>query len=511
MGESRTKNTIRNTLYSFIYKLTDVFLAFFLRTLFIKALGMSYLGLSGLFTNILTVLSLMELGVGSAIIFSLYKPIAEKDNAKIVSLMRLYRQIYNCVGVVITVVGLLLTPFLKYIINLPDNIHGIYVIYWLTIANTGVTYFLSYRRSLLMADQRSDINSRNLIMFRIIRCIVLSIALITFRNYIIYLALDILTTLISNIHITFVIKKRYSYLSEVKASPLSKEEKNNILKYMTSGIFSKVGQTVVTSTDNILISAFISTVLVGIYSNYSMITNNLEVFVYLLFNGVTASIGNYAVTKKSGDAEQLFRKLNFVNFSIAFVLTVCLVSLMSPFVSIWAGKEYTLSFWTVIVICVNFYIAILQKSVENFMSAVGKMFYINRYRSLIEGGVNLFVSICLVRFTNLGITGVFLGTTVCFLCGRVWMDAHTLYKYWFNIPTSKYFKRYIFQFGLTVIVSVLGYIISNIIFGNFGINILTWILSGCILVLITCSILLLLYRHSEEYNYFLTLIKNRYK
>ena len=453
MEESRTKKTLRNTVFTFVYKFTDVFLAFALRSLFIKTLGMSYLGLNGLFTNILTVLSLMELGVGSAIIFSLYKPLAEKNNDKIVALMQLYKKVYNCIGIVVSVVGLLLTPFLRYIINLPNNVNNIYLIYWLTISNISVTYFLSYKRSLLMADQRSDINTKNLILFRFIRFVVLAVLLVKTHNYIVYLIADILTTIASNIHITLVINKRYPYINDIKVYSLDKEEKSNILKYMKSGIFSKIGQTIVTSTDNILISTFISTILVGVYSNYSMIISNLEGMVYLLFNSITASVGNFAVTKNSDDAEVLFKNLNFANFGIALILTVCLYSLLSPFVYIWVGEEYVLSSFTVTIICLNFYIAILQKSVENFMAAVGKMFYINRYRSLIEGGINLLVSILLVKYTQLGINGVFLGTTVCFICGRIWMDAHTLYKHWFKVSFAVYMKCYIVRFIITCVIT----------------------------------------------------------
>ena len=187
MEESRTKKSIRNTLFSISYKLFDTILAFLLRTVFIRCLSISYLGLNSLFANILTVLSLMELGVGGSIVFALYKPLAEGDQEKVASLMGLYKKVYNTIGVLVIIVGVSLTPFLQYIIKLPDNIDGIYIIYWLTIFNTSITYFLSYRRSLLLADQRSDINSKNLILFRVIRFILLSICLICTKNYILYL------------------------------------------------------------------------------------------------------------------------------------------------------------------------------------------------------------------------------------------------------------------------------------------------------------------------------------
>ncbi len=505
MSESRTKKTIRNTIFSFGYKFSDVILAFVLRSVFIKTLSVSYLGLNGLFTNILTVLSLMELGVGSSIVFSLYKPLAENNYPKVAALMQLYKKTYNIIGILVCGVGFALTPFLKYIINLPESVDNIYLIYWLTIANTGVSYFLAYRRSLLMADQRSDINNQNLILFRFIRFAVLVLALLIFRNYILYLALDVSVTFVSNVHITFVIKSKYKYLETVKPDPLTKDEKHNIVKYMTSGILSKVGQTVVTSTSNIIISAFISTVLVGVYSNYSMITTNLDTLMYLTFNSMTASIGNFAVTNNSEASEKLFKKINMISYGLSFVIVVCLLSLISPFITIWVGSDYVLSNVTVIVLVLNFYLSINQLSIGNFIGAVGELNYINRYRSLIEGVVNLVVSITLVKFTNLGITGVFIGTTVCFLCGRVWMDAHTLYKHWFKMPFRIYLKTYILRFLLCAVTTVVCKVISDLIFTGLGINVFTWLLVAFICVAVSVGVILAVFGKTEEFKYFVDL------
>ena len=507
--ESRTKKTIRNTFYSFSYQFIDIICTFILRTIFIRTLGKSYLGLSGLFTNILTVLSLMESGVGGAIVFALYKPLAEHDENKVAALMQLYKKVYSIIGLLVCVIGLSITPFLKYIINIPDKIDNIYLIYWLLIANTAISYFLTYRRSLLIADQRSDINIKNQIIFRIIRFILLSGALLIARNYIIYLSLDVLNTLFSNLQITYLIKRRYSNIEKAKPQHISSSEKKQITKYIYSGLFMKFGQTVVNCTDSIIVSAFVSTVSVGLFSNYSLITNSLDTAVYLVFSGTIASIGNFAVERNASDSESLFKKLNFSNFLIVFYCTVCLTSLLSPFVAIWAGVDYQLSNITVSVIILNFYIASSQKSIECFIGAVGEMGYRNRFRSLIEGIVNLVTSLLLVNYTNLGITGVFLGTTVCFIAGRIWMDARVLYKFWFKVNFLSYVIRYIVRFIITVVVALIGKKITSIIFQLFGTSLYTWILCGILLSVLSISIILLLYRKSEEFSYFKRLISQK--
>lgn len=512
MSESRTKKSLRNTGYSVIFKMSDVILSFVLRTVFIYTLGVSCLGLSGLFANILTVLSLMELGVGSAIVFSLYKPLSQGNHGKVLALMQLYKKTYNIIGVLVCVIGFSLTPFLEHIINLPENVEHLYLIYWASIANTAVSYFLAYRRSLLIADQRSDINTKNQIVFRVIRFFALSVALIITHNYIVYLVVDVINTFLSNLQINYTIKKKYKYIEEAIPEKLSKEEKNDILKYMSSGILFKIGQTVVNSTDNILISAFVGTILVGFYSNYSLVTSNIQILITLLFSGITASIGNYAVEKNREDAEKLYRKVFFVNYAIVYFFTVCIFALISPFVELWIGSDYILPDSVVVIITINFYLSSMQMGTESFLGAVGEMFFHNRYRSLIECIVNLAVSLGLVRYTSLGLCGVFLGTTVCFLCGRVWMDAHTLYKYWFRLSFKNYMKKYIVCALLTILAVIIGVTIRNIVFRLLGITIISWILSGICITVLSLIVFVGTFRKSNEFAYFMNqmqIIKNK--
>lgn len=506
--ESRTKKTVRNTVYSITYKIVDLVVAFTLRTIFIRYLGVEYLGISGLFANIITVLSMMDLGVGGAIVFSLYKPLAENDRPKIVALMGLYKKAYNLIGILVMVVGIALTPFLKYLINMENPVEHLNLIYWITIANTAVTYFLAYKRSLLIADQRTDINTKNLILFRIIRFVALSICLVLTKNYLLYLLIDVCVTLASNIQVSHVINKYYSYLDDYKNVKLDKAEQTNILKYTFSGVMFKIGQTIVTSTDNIIISAFIGTIVVGIYSNYSMITSSLEIMIYTLFSSVTAAVGNFAVNRTGEEAEKLFKKIFYLDYVVTFVISICLLCLLSPFVLIWTGKsEYILSQITVIIIVVNFYIANIQKSVENVLSAVGELFYKNRFRAVVEGLVNLFVSISLVKFTNLGITGVFIGTTVCFIFGRVWMDAHTLYKNWFNQPFLTYLFFYLRHFVLFIITAFLCWKTTCLMFNIFGISLLSWLMCAVVIIFICATVLVAVFRKKPEYLFTKELMK----
>lgn len=507
MKESRTKKAARNMVFSIGYKLSDVILAFVLRSIFIKTLGVNYLGISGLFSSILNVLSMMELGVGSAIAFSLYRPLAEDDKGKVAALMHLYKRVYTSIGLFVCAIGFGLTPFLGRIINLPENIDNLNIIYWLSVSNTAISYFLAYRRTLLNADQKAYLCTRVDMFFRFIRCAGLMAILIFTHNYILYLAFDVLTTLLSNIVITIQVKKQYPYLETVEIIPLEKSEKKTIIRYMSSTLFTKFGQTVVTSTDSIIISAFISTSLVGYYSNYNMIYSNLDVIMYLIFSNITASVGNYAVSNSGKRSHLLFKKINITNYMLVCMISVSFFCLASPFVSLWVGKQFVLSELTVAVIALNFYITSNQNCVSNFMSAMGELYYKNRYRSLIEGVVNLISSFLLVKYTSLGITGVFLGTTICFVSGRMWMDARVLYKYWFEMPFIGYIKQYILRFALFVALCLTLKIISVSFFKAVGINLFSWLICACLCVSCCLIVFFILWRKTEEFVYLKSLVQ----
>lgn len=513
MNEGRTGKAIKNSEYAILSNITETVLAFILRTIFIRSLSTVYLGLNGVFTNVLTVLSLMELGLGSAISFALYKPLANNDHYKTVALMDLYRKLYRNIGIIICVVGFCLTPFLKCIITLPEEVPHIYIIYWLNIGNTAITYFVAYKRTLLIADQKLYINYKNTIIFKFSRFFLLAGALIFTHNFILYLALGILNTFISNVVISLKVNKLYPYLKEHKGASLEKEEKKNIWKYIKAGFLNKIGQTVITSTDNIVISSFISTITVGLYSNYLMLINGVETLVYTLFSNITSSVGNLVASEEKDikKIKSIFNTLQTINHIISTVACVGLASLINYFIELWLGNNYLLPAVTIYICIINLYISLNTSSLSNFIGARGDMYYNNRFRPIIEALVNLSVSIILVKFTNLGLNGVFLGTLASFLCGRIWMDAHTLYKYWFKENFFFYILAYLKRILFTTAVSVLCIFISNLIRSLLGLNILTFILMIVVVLVITIALLYLIYRKTESMAYIKNLITKKLK
>lgn len=497
MSEGRTKKTIRNICYSFSYKLVDVLMQFLLRTIFIRMLGTAYLGIQGLFTNILTMLSLLEAGVGSATVFFLYEPLAKQDYGRVASLMRLYRRMYNLVGIAIALVGFAVTPLLPYIINLEEPVDNLYTIYWLTIASTSMTYFFSYRRTLLIADQRADVNTRNQIIFRITRFLLLSVVLIGFKSFILYLVADIVNSLASNIQITHTVKKRYRCVEEEQAVPLGKDERKTFTQYMSAGILSKFGQTIVNSTDSILISACISTVTVGLYSNYNLIFSNMDIVVYLLFGNVTAAVGSFAVEKSKQESKELFDFLYLINYMVVGTLSVCVLCLSTPFIQLWLGDEFVLHEYTVWVIALNFYLTGMCNAIGNFLSSRGEMTYKIRFRFVIEAVVNIIASLIFVLCFDWGILGVFLGTTVCYVAGRVWMDPYILYKNWFETPFRRFVGGYAVRFLIILVLAGVCKFLTSKLFHVWGLHVWTWLLAGGVCVLLCGLVLLLLFRKTK--------------
>ena len=363
----------------------------------------------------------------------------------------------------------------------------------------------------MLADQKSFINYKNDIFFKITRCVCLILILCLTHNFVLYLLGDILNTLLSNLFISRKISRIYPCLNSRKVDNLDKEEKSRLWKFMKAGLLNKVGQTVVSSTDNLLISTYVSTIIVGYYSNYLMIISGIETLTYLLFSNITASVGNLAASKENNiqKVKSVFEKIQVYNHIFSTIACVGLFSLLNLFVELWVGKELLLEQTTVGIVVLNLYITLNLHGISNFMGAKGELFYHNRFRPLIEAMINLIVSIVLVKYTLLGINGVFIGTTVSFLCGRLWMDARVLCKYWFKEKFSDYIIEYIKKGTITVLLCLVNYYICKGITYFCGISIFVFILLVIVVVTIAAVVLYCIYRKTEAINYLVSLIKSK--
>ena len=493
---SRVKNSIINFSVALVGQGIGLIVSFIARIFFIRILGGEYLGLNGLFTNILTVLSLAELGVGNAIIYSLYKPIAENDTEKCKSLMRLYKRFYTIIGIVVLVAGALVTPFLDVFIKEMPQINNIEIIYLLFVLNTSVSYFFSYKRNLIIANQSKYIATIYRYVFYVLLNVAQIIYLVVTKEYLGFLILQVLFTFLENVFVSRKAEKMYPYLKEKNVSKLDEETKKSITTNVKALMLHKIGYIVVSSTDNIILSAIVGLNAVGIYSNYYMITNAINIIAGQVFNAITASTGNLCAVESVEKQKQVFKNINFLNFWIFSFATICLLILFNPFIEIWVGSEYLLPMSVVIVLAINFYMAGVRNCILTFREAKG-LFYKDRYKSVIEALINLVVSIILAK--QFGILGVFIGTTISFVLTCLWVEPYILFKDGFKSKPKEYFLDYFKKISLTFLVGGVLYYITSIIHGNLY---LVFTIKLVICVLTSNIIYILLYRKTPEFNYF---------
>lgn len=436
---SRTENSLRNVRFALISQAVAILANFLTRKVFVSILTQEYLGLEGTFSNILSMLSLAELGIGSAITYSLYKPLAENNRKEIIALMQFYRKAYLCIGIIVALIGALLTPALPLLVkDLPDIPH-IQLIYLLFVANSALSYFFVYKQSIIIADQRKYLVSLYHYGMNVLMYLGQAAVLIITRNYYCYLCLQILITVSRNVLLSRKADRLYPYIKETKREALDKNVKNTIVRNTKAMVAHRIGGVIVCGTDSLLISYFVGVVSVGIYSNYLLVVNGLSTVYGVIFGSLTASIGNLGVTEGHEKGLAVFRRVDFVGRWLFGFSAVCLVVLFNPFIELWLGRDYLFSQELVCLIAVNFYVSGMRKSVLTFKDAYGLYWY-DRYKPLFESAINLVASIILA--IPFGITGILLGTLISTMTTCFWIEPYVLFKYGLKQPVRTYFVDY---------------------------------------------------------------------
>ena len=499
---SRTENSIINSAMSIVTQVLTVVLNFAVKTVFIKMLNDEYLGVNGLFTNIITMLSLADLGIGIAIPYSLYKPLAKKDEHKINVLMNFYKKVYTIIGIAVLLIGLSLTPFLGLIIkDIPKNVPHLSLIYILFVIHSASSYFFVYKKFLIDSDQKGYITSRIIFTFSTLLSIIQIILLVPTKNYILFLLSSIILVIIQNIYISSKANKLYPFIKNKTDEKLEKEDMEGIKKNVSSLFIYKVGTVIMNGTDNIIISKFIGLIIVGFYSNYVLIINSITTVLNQIFNAITSSIGNLVVTTNKKRSKEVYDNLNFANFWLYALFGVCIIVLINPFINIWIGKKYVMGFSIVFLLVLNFYVLGMQSVTNSFRNAYG-LFWIAKYRPIIMVIINIVISVVLVQF--IGIEGVLIGTLISRLVTTAWLDPYIVHKYGFEISPKSYYIDYLKYLVIFIAIStILNYFVSMIAINNIFILILI-----AILVVISVNVILvLLFFKTSEFNYFYDKIK----
>ncbi len=444
--EARSLNSIRNIILSVTSQVIMIFVVFFSRTLFIKILGATYLGVNGLFYNILTLLSLAELGVGNVMIYSLYKPIAKDDKEKITKLLNFYKKIYIFIALFIFSLGLLLVPFLKYLVNSNLPLKDITIYYVVFLLNSVFSYMCVYKTTLINADQRIYIVKWYTFLFQVMQNIIQIIILIWTKNYLLYLIIQAMTTLLTNIFLSYKTSKLYPFINEKKS--LEKQEKTIIFNKIKATLLYKIGVVFMNNTDNILISIILGTIYVGYYSNYILITSTINTIIALIINAISSSVGNLNALEKNSKKYKIFTTLILIfQWGVTFC-SIALFFLLNDFILLWLGKDFLLDKATVLVIVANFYLANVISPVWMYRETLG-LFEKIKYVMLIASLLNVILSIALGFW--FGLIGILGSTLIARLLTTVWYEPIILYRDIFKIRVLNYFKQQLFFVSLAMI------------------------------------------------------------
>ncbi|MBQ8117272.1 MAG: oligosaccharide flippase family protein [Lachnospiraceae bacterium] len=502
----RKKNAISGTMFGILLKVTQILFQFIIRTIFIRSLGAEYLGLNSLFSAVLQVLNLAELGVSSALVFSMYRPIAENDSEKICQLMNLYKRYYRVIGLVVFMTGVVLIPFLPHLIKgtVPPDIN-LYVIYAMNLAATVLSYWLfAYRNSLLVAHQRNDIISIITIVVNLCLYGLQITCLLIFKNYYLYLSLNIIAQIAINI-ITAITSKKF-YPDYSPNGTVSKEEQKSINAKVRDLFTSRIGSVINHSADSIVISSFLGLELLAIYQNYYYIISALMAMFSIFFAACTAGIGNSLLVKDEKHNRTLLYNINHIVFMAVSFFCCCFVSVCQPFMKLWVGEDLMLDFSFVILFAVYLFAEEAPRTLIVFKDA-GGIWRHDRFRPLLSATFNLMMNIVLSQF--IGLYGIIISTiSALMLVSLPWVVVNINNRL-FNINIKKYCIRFIMYILVIAFSIFVSYNASSLVLiDNIIVSIILKILiSGSIALII----FVLAFNKTEENKYVLQVVQGAYR
>ena len=499
-SDSRTKNVVRISTVSTICSLAVTIMGFVYRTLFIHILSASYLGINGLFSNILQVLNMANLGIGTAIAFRFYEPVRNKDIQQVGRIMRFYRKVYLIIGLAIFTMGMCLFPFLHFLIKdtseVPQDVN-IYLVYFLYLMNQVLSYTYSYKQTILTADQRQDIRAFLQAATTLLQYVAQIVVLVVWRNYTASLFTNIFAMLFLNYLISVWVSRRYRPVFQVKEN-LPVEEQKRIFKDTGAVFCHRIGSTVLNSTDNIILSSFVGVTTTGYYSNYYMIYNSLSEILNKLLGSFTASLGNAHIDLDVNKRYDVFLKLYYINLLIDGLATVCLYNLIDGFISLWVGSSMLLDHFTVGVLCVQFFITSSRYITTSHIYGSG-LFNRDILRPMIEAAINVVVSIIFVL--TIGMAGIFIGTIVSMSLTSLWREPYLLHKYEFKTSSRPFWLLFIRYSVLTVILAALSTLIPIRVAG-----IGSWLLRAILTAFLYMLVMLLIQFKDERMKFFLQML-----
>ena len=462
--KSRTTYTLMNMFSNFAGYGLNLLLSFVCRMVFVRCLQQEYLGISGLFTNILSMLSLSELGIGTAIGQALYKPVAEDDQEKIASLMKFYGTAYKVIGCVVAILGLCALPFLNIIIReqpaIPDNL---YVIYLLYLFQSASSYFFSYRSAILIATQRNYVlTTINYIVVIVQNAIQIVVLLLT-GNFMAYLMIQIICGFVTNILISQKARNDYPFIAKKNINPLSREEKWSLIKNVKALTISKLSGLLVNSTDNIVITFFNGLVTTGAASNYTLLSGMLGTMLDMIFSSTTASVGNLLAKEDDETKYGFFKSLNFMSFWLYGWAAVGIICVVGDLVCLLFGESYVLPQNIPVILAVNIYVVGMMNVAGTYRYCLG-LFRYGQYALLVTAAINIAGDVILGR--QYGLFGIFLATAIARLFTNAWYIPYAVFKFGLKKNPALYFLQYLKYAVLLAVTAGISWLLCQMVNGD---------------------------------------------
>lgn len=506
MGNSRLKNSALNLATGLLGRMLTIILNFAVRTIFIHCLDEAYLSVNGLYSNILTVLSLAELGFGSAMVYHMYEPMATHNYQKVAGLLLYFKKVYFVVGVVIVALGLCVIPFMDVIIKDKPDVPLLTLYYVVFLLNSGLSYcFAAYKGTLFSADQRDYVKTNVQNMASIIQAVLQVLLLLLFRAYLVYLLVQLAGTVFVNACVAYLAGKKYPEVSKYKNEQLNDGEKQQLLKNTGALFLTKVGHVALNGTDNIIISAVVGVLWVGRLSNYTLICDSVTSVLCQITAAITGSLGNFFATEDKHAGYALFRKVEFLNFWLYGFSFIALATLLDPFIRIWAGERFVLGLPISIAIAINFFVAGYMNTLWVFRSTIG-LFKQGKFRPILVAILNIVLSIFLGKLW--GVFGVLFATFLSRAAISLWYDPLILHRYGFEVSCKPFFARYFRRVLLLTTILIVMLTIRYVVLSS-ATTILRFAVMTMFTAIVPNAIFWLAYHRCEEYAYFRSIVKDR--
>lgn len=471
-NNSRTTNTIYNFTSSIGGQLITILMQFIVRTVFVYTLGKSYLGINGLFSNILQMLSLAELGVGSAIIFKLYDPIASGNQHRITILMRFYKTVYTVIGFVVVAIGITLIPFLPKLINDYDrletlNINVIFVFLLYLLQSASSYLFFAYKSAIVRANQKEYLLNLINYMFTVGTGILQIILLYFFKNFEFYVAVLVISVIAENMTCAILANKMYPYINEKTDDKLEKKEVKEVFKDCGALFLYKLNEVVIKSTDNIVLSVFVGLDMVGLYSNYYVFYTTIKTLFEKVFSSMAHSLGNLHTTKDTKHEYEVFEIINLISAILGGTAFVGIFVVADDFVRVWLGSDWIIPQPFSLLMGLEIYTMAIRKVLGKYRNTMG-LFQQAKYRPLFGMIINLVMSVVLVNFW--GICGVLAGTIIADWTTFMWFDPIIIHKYGFKEKFSvlRYYGKTLKYFFTVAAVAAVDILVCTHFLTNHG-------------------------------------------